>query len=179
MTRFAPFDPAAHGAPAADLRLRDATADDVDAIARIWHDRHGGDRRAAADGIARHLQAVATGDAPDAVRVAVLEGAVVAYGRCGFRDWQSDGAVDGWYLLGLVVDPAARRRGVGAALTRARMAWMRDQGADRAWYFVSDQNPASIAMHAAFGFRVVARTPAFSIPGVPFTGTGLLLAAPL
>ena len=47
----------------------------------------------------------------------------------------------------------------------------------RAWYFVSDQNPASIDLHARFGFGLVARD--VWIPGVKVTGTALLYGVDL
>src|SRR5689334_21707871 len=62
-----------------------------------------------------------------ALFVAEADGQLAGYGRvvCIDADPQVKGAAPaGWYLLGLVVDRAWRRRGIGEALTRARMAWV-------------------------------------------------------
>jgi ribosomal protein S18 acetylase RimI-like enzyme len=110
--------------------------------------------------------------------VAVVDGAVAGYGRTSEHRPAQPGPRDapaGFYLGGLVVHPARRRHGIGAALTRARM----DQVfvvADEVWYFTSAVNSASIAMHARLGFAEVTRD--FEFPGVTFTGgQGILFLA--
>jgi ribosomal protein S18 acetylase RimI-like enzyme len=45
---------------------------------------------------------------------------------------------------------------VGAELTRARLQWIAER-ADEAFYFTQEENHASIALHAPFGFREVSR----------------------
>jgi ribosomal protein S18 acetylase RimI-like enzyme len=57
----------------------------------------------------------------------------------------------GWYLLGVVVHPKWRRRGIGAALTRERMRWVA-QRATEIYYFTHRNNRASQALHERFGF---------------------------
>lgn len=63
-------------------------------------------------------------DAPSQlVLVARLKGQVIGYGKASFlapSQQDGGGAPEGWYLTGLVVDPTARRRGVGRQLTQAR-----------------------------------------------------------
>jgi GNAT superfamily N-acetyltransferase len=74
--------------------------------------------------------------------------------------------------MGLVVHPDHRRRGVGAALTQARLDWMSTQ-AEEAWYFANARNAASIALHASFAFEEVTRS--FFFPRVDFDhGEGIL-----
>jgi ribosomal protein S18 acetylase RimI-like enzyme len=108
--------------------------------------------------------------------VAECVGAVIGCGR-GERlepkvDAPPDIAPPGYYLMGLVVHPAHRRRGVGAALTQARLDRMSTQ-ADEAWYFANARNAASIALHAAFAFEEVTRS--FFVPRVDFDrGEGIL-----
>jgi aminoglycoside 6'-N-acetyltransferase I len=51
----------------------------------------------------------------------------------------------------MVIDPVARRHGLGTLLTAARLAALAEI-ADTAWYFVNAVNHASIALHAKFGF---------------------------
>ena len=78
--------------------------------------------------------------------------------------------------LGLVVDPGCRRHGVGRELTKARLGWLGER-TDRAWYFVSSANRASIDLHTGFGFRLVASD--VDVPGVAFTASGQLFCADL
>ncbi len=101
---------------------------------------------------------------------------VIGYGRVlrfvPEPDAPADIAPSGYYLMGLVVHPDHRRRGVAAALTRARLEWI-SKHADEAWYFANARNAASIALHAPFGFDEVTRS--FVYPRVDFDlGEGVL-----
>ena len=89
---------------------------------------------------------------------------------------RSDGpAGRGHYLAGVTVDPAERRRGVGLALTRARLDWIWKR-ADVAWYFVNAQNTVSIALHESLGFELVGGSA--GVHGGEFTGgLGLIFRA--
>ena len=87
-------------------------------------------------------------------------------------DAPADTAPPGYYLMGLIVHPDFRRRGIAAALTHARLDWISDQ-ADEAWYFANARNAASIALHASFAFEEVTRS--FFYPRVDFDrGEGIL-----
>jgi ribosomal protein S18 acetylase RimI-like enzyme len=66
-----------------------------------------------------------------------------------------------------VIDPAWRRRGLGRALTVARLEWLAER-ADVVWCFTGARNEASLALHEALGFREATRD--FSFPGVTFQG---------
>jgi ribosomal protein S18 acetylase RimI-like enzyme len=103
---------------------------------------------------------------------------IVGYGRVSRVAHQADArpdvAPEGWYLIGLIVDEAWRQRGVGRALTVARLEWLRERAADGVWCFTGARNAASIALHEALGFREVTRD--FSFPGATFEGgVGVLL----
>jgi ribosomal protein S18 acetylase RimI-like enzyme len=92
----------------------------------------------------------------DALLVAELDEAVVGVGRVAYFE-AADGAPEnaapsGYYLLGVNVDPAHRRRGIGHALTESRLKWIRSR-AKVAWFFTDASNEASIRLHEAFGFR--------------------------
>lgn len=79
---------------------------------------------------------------------------MVAYGRVVLFEpgpAAVDPAPSGWYLLGLVVDQAWRRRGIGEALTTARMAWVATR-ADRIYYFTAHENRVSQELHRRLGF---------------------------
>jgi len=101
--------------------------------------------------------------------------ALAGYGRLAWLDPPAsggEGAPAGWYLAGLVVDPAWRGRGVGEALTRARIEHVAGR-AGELWYFANAANTVSLVLHAQLGFVEITRD--FSIPGVSFTGgTGVL-----
>jgi len=84
-----------------------------------------------------------------ALFVAEAGGEVVGYGRVVYV--APDAAPAGWYLLGLVVDQAWRRRGIGEALTRTRLAWILER-AERALYFTRPANRASQELHRRLGF---------------------------
>jgi ribosomal protein S18 acetylase RimI-like enzyme len=101
---------------------------------------------------------------------------VIGYGRVlrfvPEPDAPADIAPSGYYLMGLVVHPDHRRRGVAAALTQARLEWI-SKHADDAWYFANARNAASIALHAPFGFEEATRS--FVYPRVDFDrGEGVL-----
>jgi ribosomal protein S18 acetylase RimI-like enzyme len=101
---------------------------------------------------------------------------VIGYGRVlrfvPEPDAPTDIAPAGYYLMGMVVHPDHRQRGVGTALTRARIDWI-SKRADAAWYFANAHNAASIALHEPFGFEEVTRS--FFYPRVDFDrGEGVL-----
>ena len=166
-------------APPGDLVLRAARAEDAPALARIAWERNGGllpDHEAE---FARALSAPPP--APDDLRVVALLGNEVAgYGRASrfapAADAPPGAAPAGWYLFGVTVAPRFRRRGIARALTRARLDHIA-RHADRAYYFASALNRASIELHCEFGFVELTRE--FRFPGVSFTGgTGILFVAP-
>jgi aminoglycoside 6'-N-acetyltransferase I len=110
------------------------------------------------------------------VFVAEADGVVVGFGRAEWLDAPDTGSdrstPPGWYLSGLVVEASFRRRGIGSALTRARLEWLR-QRTDRVFYVANASNAASIRMHERMGFREIAR--GIEAPGVTFAdGEGTL-----
>ena len=111
------------------------------------------------------------------VFLAEHDGAVVGYGKAGWCEPRGaqDAAPAGLYLTGVVVAPAWRRRGVGTALTAARLAWARGR-AEQVWAFTNARNSGSLALHQRLGFAEVGR--AGSYLGEPFDGgVGVLLRA--
>lgn len=176
VARFAEYEPGlCSGPPPKDLGIRDALPSDIPAMAEIRATR--GDRTAeqARGGFERLLARVAAGEA--LALVAETEGAVAGFG-CAARFAPPPGAPlhcapAGWYLAGVVVAPAMRRRGIAAALTRARL----DRLARPVYYFANSANRASIALHEPFGFEEVTRS--FWHPDATFTGgVGILFVTP-
>ncbi|MGM7775762.1 GNAT family N-acetyltransferase [Arthrobacter sp. KNU-44] len=92
------------------------------------------------------------------VLVAVTHGKVIGVAKTHFHPNPDGGSPAGHYLGGVVVAPGFRRRGVGSALTVARLEWIWSR-ASIAHYFANEHNTASIRMHDALGFRLVARFP--------------------
>jgi ribosomal protein S18 acetylase RimI-like enzyme len=147
---FAPWEPAARRRPA-DFTVRLGTEADVPACARLVAARGAGSEDAWRLALRRTVRDCAR----RALFVAVAGiGEVVGYGRVVHVE-APPGAVDaapaGWYLLGLAVDPAWRRRGIGEALTRARMTWVSER-AGQLYYFTSPANRVSQKMHEQLGF---------------------------
>jgi ribosomal-protein-alanine N-acetyltransferase len=66
-------------------------------------------------------------------------------------------AADEAEVLTLAVAPAARRRGLGAALLEGAMALAAARGAAMAFLEVSTANAAGLALYEAAGFREVGR----------------------
>ena len=103
--------------------------------------------------------------------VALDEYSVVGYGKCQWLTTSSiEGAFnmpEGWYLMGMIVDPRYRRQGVGRRLCEARIRWIRQQS-NSAYYYVNALNEVSIRLHQLLGFREV--TKEFGFPGLSFKG---------
>jgi ribosomal protein S18 acetylase RimI-like enzyme len=112
-------------------------------------------------------------DEDAALFVAIADAKVVAYGKLEWHDFTGDpgcrNVEPGWHLAGIVVDPAQRERGIGSALTRARIEWLRARDPSASlWYCTNARNVASLALHRSFGFEEVTRD--FAMPRLTFDG---------
>jgi len=146
---------------------------DLEAAARIV--------AACTDGNVQHqlelLERRLEGDAPgSALLVAELGSKVVGFGRVAYFepavDAPANAAPAGWYLLGVNVEPSYRRRGIGRALTVARLKIIEAQ-APVAWFFTEATNQASIRLHTDLGFRE--NTSDFWFPTATFGRAGGIL----
>lgn len=173
---FAAFDDSPGRSPSPvgvdAIRIRPARLGDVEAVARLFAEREGGDVQAHAAAIRCALGSEAIGRS-SLVLVAEVpcDDPVVGYGKVRLLD--GDGGPDlgpapkGWYLTGVVVAPIWRRRGIGARLTADRLRWI--SARSRFAYYVSNaRNRVSIALHARFGFVEIDRGPVLA--GCTFTG---------
>jgi ribosomal protein S18 acetylase RimI-like enzyme len=156
VSRWAEHRPDEHGGDLpAGFAIRPARPDDCPTIAALEQIR--GDVTLPAGEARCHRQ---LGDSTVLLLVATIDAAVVAFARAGRftppADAPQDIAPAGWYLFGVVVPDAWRRRGIGRALTVARLDWIRER-ASAAYYFTDAQNRASLDLHAALGFEEVAR----------------------
>jgi GNAT superfamily N-acetyltransferase len=101
---------------------------------------------------------------------------LIGYGRTAWFEpgpaAPPNAAPAGYYLVGLVVDPSWRRRGVASAIISARLAWVAQRSCE-AWYFADVRNRVSIQLHERAGFETV--TDDFWFPTVPDGGGSHLL----
>lgn len=184
MNLFAEYEPRPAGTSAeplpAGMLVRPATGADAVPLAGIAHERHGGDAGKLTEGFAAELSAGGEGG-DRLLLVAVVDGAVAGFARVRrfepAPDAPGNAAPAGWYLAGIVVARAWRRRGIGRELTRRRLAWIAAR-APEAWFFANARNRVSIDLHVKLGFREVTRD--FWYPGTSFVGgVGILFRAGL
>jgi ribosomal protein S18 acetylase RimI-like enzyme len=173
LSKFAEFAPGARAGPRLGapegLVIRPGRPADLPALAAIAAEREG---EPTADWQARFERIFATTAAGDScLFVAALGETMVGYGKCAYFSPPTDSppnvAPAGFYLTGVVVDPAFRRRGLGLELTRARLEWIRERG-PIAYYFANERNRVTIELHRALGFVELTRD--FSHPHVRFEG---------
>jgi len=86
--------------------------------------------------------------------VAERGGAVVGYAYAGLepQSWKELREAAG-FVHDVVVDEAARGRGVGAALMEAAAAWLEAQGAPRIMLWTAEMNGPAQRLFARLGFR--------------------------
>jgi ribosomal protein S18 acetylase RimI-like enzyme len=90
--------------------------------------------------------------------VAKANGHVIAYGRVAklAAGEAAPGTPAGYYLSGVLVDPAWRGRGIATTLTRARLRWVFAHAAE-VFYVAGADNISSLHLHAALGFQEMKR----------------------
>jgi GNAT superfamily N-acetyltransferase len=145
---FAAWEPTAVRKPA-NFEVRIATAADVDACVDL-----AASIGLAAEGWRETLTRTVLDGTNRVLFVADCGGVITGYGRIVFASPTADDPAatpEGWYLLGLVVGADWRRRGIGEALTKARLSWVADR-AERVYCLTSDANLASQALHHRLGF---------------------------
>ncbi|HEX5378086.1 MAG TPA: GNAT family N-acetyltransferase [Phenylobacterium sp.] len=119
------------------MNLRPATEDDLDALAALHAlaFQPGWDAEAIAD----------LGSGPGVFGLMVEAPGPIGMILCRAIAGESE-------ILTLAVDPAARRRGVGAALVRAAADMARSLGAQEMFLEVATDNAAALALYEAAGF---------------------------
>jgi ribosomal protein S18 acetylase RimI-like enzyme len=120
----------------------------VEGLARLAAERDGGaqaDHRAKFE---QELRERAVSEDHHLLLVAALGASVAGFARATrFQpgpDAPANTAPPGWYLSGVIVDPAHRRRGIAAELTRRRLKWIAER-AGEAFYFANARNQVSIS----------------------------------
>ncbi len=151
---FAPYEPDRRSTPLPGVSIRPARHADAPELVRIHVEREKTAPEPVLPLVQDEIRAMETGE-ERYVCVAELEGRVVAYARCGRMRWKQRSPLPhGWYLTGVAVSEAFRRRGVGRLLTEHRLAWL-DKRTDTVYYFAAEANRPSIALHEPYGFKVV------------------------
>jgi ribosomal protein S18 acetylase RimI-like enzyme len=145
------------------FRIRPATLGDADGVAELFVQCVGGSHEEHRQGFLRELAHVRL---DNLVLLAESAGQIIGFARARHfkpsAPLSETAAPGGWYLLGVEVLPTHRRQGLGAELTRERVRWIAER-AGEAFYFTQEENHASIALHACFGFQEVSR--AVEYPG--------------
>lgn len=180
MNDFADCAPRAHGGSAAGLVIRPASPDDAARVARLLALRGTGVEEALAQA-PRMIEALpvlllalmpieqgaeaGAGEGADDDRLApvALSGAFVLPGDPGA------GRPERWTVSGLVVDPRARRRGIGRALLGALLDAVAAVDPGEPLISVVDADDhASIGLHLAVGFSRTERVEEYA--GITFEG---------
>ena len=173
MSEFAEYVPGGAAEPrlteADGLRLRPAVAADLPRLAPIEAERESIAAERALAGLERLLILANAGRA--LLLMAEFAEGAIGFGKASYFTPPAGSppnvAPEGWYLSGVVVVLRFRRRGVGAALTAARLQWIAARG-PRAYYFANTRNRVSIELHRAFGFVELTRD--FVHPHATFKG---------
>jgi len=170
MNSFAEFEPQVRSSLNYHVQLMPANISHVQGIARLM----AGWNQTKIESIAANLEK--SFSEPEANQgcvqmfVALDDYAVVGYGKCQWLELSSmEGAFnmpDGWYLMGVIVDPLYRRQGIGRRLCEARLRWIKQQS-NIAYYYVNALNEVSIRLHQHLGFQEVTRD--FGFPGLAFS----------
>jgi ribosomal protein S18 acetylase RimI-like enzyme len=171
---FAPYqpEPSERGARGAPVVVREGTLADLPGCLDLVETVLKLDRGRWEKSLAASVES------PDRMlHVAEDRGRIVGYARATNWNRPADAppnaAPSGWYLIGLVVDPGYRRRGIGRRLTDARLEAIAAR-ADEVWYFVNARNKSSLDLHTDLGFIEVTRD--FWFPDLTFDGGEGILA---
>lgn len=107
------------------------------------------------------------------------QNSIVGYARtCWHEDdlGEENSAPNGWYLMGLRVEEAARGRGIGQQLTSARLNWLAER-AEKAYCLISSHNVPSRELHEQLGFT--SHGSDFNFPGLEIGHEELLFSIEL
>jgi len=162
----------------AGLFIQQANEADIDGIIQLIMQREGFSHAQASERAFRFFKAP---PATHLILVARVDQTVAGYARVNYTRTPTEPGYEhvpaGWYLSGVIVAEALRRRGIALELTRRRLAWISQRAAE-AFYFANSSNRASIDLHQQLGFREVMRD--FRYPNCEFSnGIGILFSCPL
>ncbi|MDF1838405.1 MAG: GNAT family N-acetyltransferase [Planctomycetota bacterium] len=171
MEPFEPYEPeaAVDRAPIGHAVIEPGSDDWLTRVARLSWERNGGEFQDHLESVRRKFA-----ECPDQGQLFLAKVGEQLVGFAWAAELELGGLPRGWYLSGIVVAPGSRRRGIGLALTRIRLEFIRER-AHMSYYFASAQNLASIDLHTRVGFREIRRH--IRVEGCHFTGgVGILFA---
>jgi ribosomal protein S18 acetylase RimI-like enzyme len=150
--------PAAEGAPM-DIRIRQATAADLEALVAVEKDCF---ERPEERFTRRQIRALVQNPRAS-VAIAEADGKIAGWAVGLFRQhrrWQS-GRI---YAVG--VHQEFRGRGIGRKLTEHLLGAFRARGIERVYLEVREDNATALKLYTALGFSTIRRLPAYYGPGV-------------
>ncbi len=162
-----------------DLVIRKADMKDAKQLSEIRLEREGGELESH---LAKFKKELSKNDEDKLLLfVAEIGNNIVGFGRARYFTPPPDPPVniapEGWYLMGVIVRKAFRRKGIAKALTLRRLKWLSER-ASKAYYFTIVGNQASIDLHKPFGFVEITRD--FIYPGIATeSGRGILFGIDL
>lgn len=145
-----------------ELLIRRAGLTDLPAIASLSVKRDGGEAEACLQRLQREFSHAES--ERSILFIAITGSTIVGFGRIRYCETSSKPvgypAPEGWYFLGLVVDPGWRRRSIARRLGEHRLDWLRGQTRE-VYSFTNAHNRASIDLHHQLGFEEYGRAPGY------------------
>lgn len=162
-----PFDPnAISQCPPRDLEIRLATESDHEQVVDLMCLRNPFSSRENVEfGLRKEIRANRT-TPRSRIFVAVREREVLALSRIFHSKdvpypRKRFPAPEGWYSLGIIVKPNARRHGIARAVIEYQLEYMKSVGIERIFSSVDVENKASMRMHEVLGAKPLGRAPGF------------------
>jgi ribosomal protein S18 acetylase RimI-like enzyme len=159
---FAEYSPESKRRPLkGEITLREARQNDIDIIAELTTTRG----QITLEEALKQTRAEFPIPPHKKIFVAEIDNQVVGFSRCIFLKEKNDlgekrDIPEGWYLMGVLVNPKFRRMGIAEKLTNKRLEYILTKGST-AYYFSNSQNQSSIDLHTPYGFHEIARQPSF------------------
>lgn len=163
--------------PPEDLRFRLVTRGDREAVSKLMSERNPNQDKIEILQKTEKEISLTKSDPEYRLFVADLNGQVL--GLC--RYFHSKGlpkekllypAPEGWYCMGILVDPQFRRQGIARFLFQNRLISLKENGAKIIYSVVDVDNLTSIKMHQDFGFEELERAQGFL--NIKFDSSGVL-----
>lgn len=167
MKKDEPFNPSIKSSTTPDnLVFRLVTRDDREAISALMADRNPNLELSEIDSKTDREIVLVETSLTYRLYVAELNKKVVGFCRYYHTSALPDSkkvypAPEGWYGMGIIVDPKLRRHGIARFLSSNRLNILKDQGASELYSIVDAKNLTSLRMHLEFGFEEVASAEGF------------------